>query len=75
MSSAQHPDACIDGDTLIVLVNAEGQHSIWPAGLPVPDGWSQTGAAGSKAACLAYVETAWRDMRPRSLQAAMGGKA
>ena len=23
----------------LVLVNDEGQHSLWPAGIAVPDGW------------------------------------
>ncbi len=75
MPEAQHPDSSLDGDMLIVLVNAEGQHSIWPAVLPVPDGWTQTGAAGTKAACLAHVEAAWRDIRPRTLRIAVDGKS
>ena len=57
----------IDGDSFIVLRNHEGQHSLWPAGKAVPEGWSVAHPAASKAECLAFVETEWRDMRPASL--------
>ncbi len=61
----------IDGDEFVVLVNHEGQHSLWPSALAVPDGWTETSPAMSKADCLAYVEANWTDMRPLSLQKAM----
>lgn len=51
----------------VVLVNDEGQHSLWPADLCVPEGWSEARAAGTRDACLAYVEENWTDMRPKSL--------
>jgi uncharacterized protein YbdZ (MbtH family) len=66
---AQRGAAGIDGDSFLVLVNDEGQHSIWPAGLAVPDGWSRAAGPASKPDCLAFVETNWTDMRPRSLNA------
>jgi MbtH protein len=50
-----------------VVENMEGQHSIWPAGRSLPEGWSRVGTQGTKATCLAYIEDAWTDMRPRSL--------
>jgi MbtH protein len=59
----------VDGDSFVVLINGEGQYSLWPAGNPVPDGWSTTHAPASKAECVAFVETVWTDMRPRSLAA------
>ena len=37
----------IDGDEFVVLVNHEGQHSLWPSALAVPDGWTQTGPAAA----------------------------
>jgi MbtH protein len=51
-----------------VVVNLEEQHSIWPANRDVPAGWHSVGASGTKAACFAYVDQAWTDMRPLSLR-------
>ena len=59
----------IDGDAFQVLVNGEGQHSLWPAFKAAPAGWSRADFAGSKAACLDYVDRSWRDLRRLSLQA------
>lgn len=53
-----------------VLANDEGQHSLWPAPIPVPDGWAVVARARSRAECLEYVGREWTDMRPRSLAAA-----
>ncbi|MGH9238268.1 MAG: MbtH family protein [Vicinamibacterales bacterium] len=55
----------------IVLVNDEEQHSLWPANLPVPGGWTAVGPRGRRADCLAWVESHWTDLRPRSLARAM----
>jgi MbtH protein len=55
-----------------VLVNHEGQHSLWPATQPTPDGWTVAHDTDSRAACLEYIETNWTDMRPRSLIEAEG---
>ncbi|WP_033212777.1 MbtH family protein [Kitasatospora phosalacinea] len=57
-----------------VLVNAEGQHSLWPAFAAVPAGWSVALADTDRAACLAYVEEHWTDMRPKSLADRMGAR-
>ncbi|MFJ9113827.1 MbtH family protein [Streptomyces sp. NPDC102283] len=54
-----------------VLVNEEGQHSLWPVSIDVPEGWMVTLEDASRQACLDYVETHWTDMRPVSLQNAM----
>lgn len=57
-----------DPDALyLVLVNAEGQHSLWPADAAVPAGWSTAHEADSREHCLQYVEEQWTDMRPHSL--------
>ena len=61
-----------DGDEFIVLVNDENQHSLWPSSQPIPDGWRRIGPQGSKSVCLEFVEASWIDMRPKSLQDAMG---
>ena len=60
-------------DTTIykVVVNHEEQYSIWPADRDLPLGWSAAGQAGTKAQCLAHIETVWTDMRPLSLRKKM----
>jgi MbtH protein len=57
----------------LVLVNQEGQYSLWPSFIAVPAGWEIALAATDREACSAYIEAHWRDMRPRSLAAASGG--
>ena len=56
-----------------VLVNHEGQHSLWPAAQPVPDGWPVAHDTDSRASCLEYIEENWTDMRPKSLIEAQDG--
>ncbi|EJL78412.1 hypothetical protein PMI12_01195 [Variovorax sp. CF313] len=55
--------------TFLVLVNEEGQHSLWPSFIAVPTGWEIALAATDRAACSAFIEANWTDMRPRSLVA------
>ncbi|AWW43510.1 MbtH family protein [Streptomyces cadmiisoli] len=55
----------------LVLVNAEGQHSLWAAFIEVPDGWTVAFGEASREACLEFIEESWVDMRPKSLIAAM----
>ncbi|AUG80138.1 hypothetical protein CFP65_5436 [Kitasatospora sp. MMS16-BH015] len=57
----------------LVLVNDEGQHSLWPVFSPVPAGWEQKYGAASRTDCLAYVEQHWQDLRPTSLIAQLQG--
>jgi MbtH protein len=59
----------------LVLVNDEGQHSLWPVFADVPAGWLVAFGEDSRAACLEYVETHWTDMRPKSLIAQMDATA
>ena len=51
----------------LVLRNEEGQHSVWPQHIAVPAGWDVALPACDRAACTAYIERHWVDMRPRSL--------
>jgi uncharacterized protein YbdZ (MbtH family) len=62
-----------DDDTLtfLVLVNDEGQHSLWPEHFHVPDGWNTVFGPAARASCVDYVEQHWTDMRPASLIAEM----
>jgi len=57
----------------LVLVNAEGQHSLWPVFAQVPDGWSVSYGEAKREECLAYITEHWTDLRPKSLIEAMGG--
>ena len=50
-----------------VLVNDEGQHSLWPTFVEVPDGWTIVHKSDTRAACLEYIEKHWTDLRPASL--------
>lgn len=52
----------------LVLINAEAQYSLWPAGVDVPAGWSVVHPAASREDAVAYVESHWTDMRPASLR-------
>lgn len=54
-----------------VLVNDEGQHSLWPTFVDVPAGWEVVLREQSRPDCLAYIETNWQDLRPKSLIRAM----
>ena len=60
-------------DLFVVVINAEEQYSIWPAGKEIPAGWSTVGVEMEKKDCLAEIERLWVDMRPRSLREAMEG--
>jgi MbtH protein len=51
-----------------VVVNQEGQYSLWFADRELPPGWSAAGMSGTKDECLAYVEEVWTDMTPVSLR-------
>ncbi|MFC4464311.1 MbtH family protein [Streptomyces xiangluensis] len=64
-----------DEASYFVLVNDEGQHSLWPAFAEIPAGWRTVHGEDTRAACLAYVEENWTDMRPLSLVRAMESDA
>jgi len=55
----------------LVLVNDEGQHSLWPVFAKVPKGWTTVFGEAARDECLEYIEKNWTDMRPKSLIEAM----
>ena len=57
----------------LVLINEEGQYSLWPAYIDVPLGWTVTHQADTRQRCLDFINENWTDMRPRSLVNEMGG--
>jgi len=58
----------------IVVINAEGQYSVWWDGRNLPAGWWATGTRGTRADCLAQIAELWSDMRPRSLRERLAGR-
>jgi MbtH protein len=63
---ATNPFEDEDG-TYHVLINDEGQHSLWPTFVTVPGGWKIIHHSDSRAACLEFINKNWTDMRPNSL--------
>lgn len=60
-----------DADAVFsVLVNDEGQYSLWPAFADIPAGWTAELVETGREACLAHIEEHWTDMRPKSLSEA-----
>ena len=57
--------------TFYALRNDEGQYSLWPTFVAVPNGWEVTHGPDSRAACLEHIEQNWTDLRPRGLAARM----
>jgi MbtH protein len=53
--------------TFHVLINGEGQHSLWPTFVDVPQGWTIVLDSKTRAECLEFVNQNWTDMRPNSL--------
>ena len=60
-----------DGVLYKVVVNEEGQYSIWPAERETPSGWRDAGPRGTKAKCLAAIDEMWTDLRPLRLRRQM----
>ena len=50
-----------------VLVNEEGQLSLWPVFAEVPAGWTVVLPDADRATAVAYVDENWTDMRPKSV--------
>jgi len=51
-----------------VVVNDEGQYSIWDAEQRPPLGWHVVGKRGSREECLAYINEVWTDITPLSVR-------
>ncbi|WP_019202090.1 MbtH family protein [Tsukamurella sp. 1534] len=66
-----NPFDAADGEFL-VLINHEEQRSLWPAFAEVPPGWRTAFGPAPREACLDRIRADWTDLRPLSLQEAMG---
>lgn len=61
-----------EDDTIYkVVINHEEQYSIWPDYRDNPLGWRDVGKQGPKKEVLSFIDQAWVDMRPLSLQKSM----
>ncbi|WP_405656746.1 MbtH family protein [Streptomyces sp. RK9] len=60
-----------ESGVFLVLVNAEGQHSLWPSFIGIPDGWRGVFGPDDRRNCMAYIERDWTDLRPGSLRETM----
>ncbi|GAA2591753.1 MbtH family protein [Streptomyces axinellae] len=56
-----------ENGSFFVLVNDEGQHSLWPSFAEVPAGWTSVYGEAARQECLTYIEENWTDLRPKSL--------
>lgn len=56
-----------------VVVNLEGQYSVWPVHKRLPDGWKATSGPATRDLCLEEIRRAWTDARPLSLCLRMRG--
>ena len=50
----------------VVLINDQGQYSLWPAAIEIPAGWSVACMQDGRDACIDYIARNWTDMRPRA---------
>lgn len=57
-----------ENGTYKVLINEEGQHSLWPAFLNIPEGWSSIYGEESRKNCLEFINANWTDLQPKSLK-------
>jgi len=59
-----------DGEAIyLVLINDEGQYSLWPAFAAVPTGWRVAHEQDNRDACLKCIADRWVDMRPNPVNA------
>jgi MbtH protein len=50
--------------TYKVVVNDNGQYSIWPTNRENARGWRDAGKTGTQQECLAYIKQVWKDTQP-----------
>jgi MbtH protein len=58
-----------ENQSYCVLINAFGQHSIWPSSLPVPHGWHLIHGPSDRHAAVHFVDLHWTNLRPTNLSA------
>ncbi|MFF8878224.1 AMP-binding protein [Streptomyces flaveolus] len=58
----------VAGARWCVVLNGEGQYSLWWADRELPAGWRAEGTSGTRERCLARVQEVWTDPRPAGLR-------
>ena len=48
----------------VVLVNEVAQHSLWPASMAAPDGWTMVHGPVARGDALTFIDERWPDLRP-----------
>ncbi|AKQ75165.1 MbtH family protein [Bacillus licheniformis] len=56
--------------TYVVLMNQDGQYSLWPAFIHIPAGWEVVCGEASRSACIDYISSNWTDLSPNSIKLA-----
>jgi MbtH protein len=56
----------------LVILNTEGQHSLWPDSLSVPQGWRPVHGPTDRRSSTQFIDAHWTDLRPASLVARAG---
>ena len=57
-----------DKDALfLVLRNEEGQYSLWPQLIKIPQGWRSVFGPVARQECVGFIDQQWTDMRPAAL--------
>lgn len=51
-----------------VVINNEGQYSLWLLTGVIPPGWNRAGFQGNKVQCLSFIKNEWTDMSPLSMR-------
>lgn len=51
-----------------IVINDEGQYSIWSVDKDIPRGWKNAGFQGTQEECLIQIDDLWTDMLPKSLR-------
>lgn len=71
----ERDDHPADAGDWAVVVNHEGQYSVWTLDRPPPDGWDPEGTTGTRQECLDHIDQVWTDLRPLSLRRLMDGES
>lgn len=57
-----------DSQDFLVLKNVLAQYSLWPLFAAVPAGWEVAAGPLPRAACIAWLNASWTDIRPLRLR-------
>jgi MbtH protein len=64
-----------EAGTYLVLADARGRRSLWPASIAVPGGWSPVHGPAGRAECLDHIEAHWPDAGSVTIPAPRRGES